>query len=1031
MCAAWITASRLTPPDPPDGALARVWPGAEAPITLLAAGPGYGKSQALAGLLRAAPDGAVRAWLACDAYDADAAEFFHHLLAAVRLAVPGAGAALEAALAGGRSEPRALWERLFADLAAYGGPGAWLAIDDLHLLAEGLPDVLAGLGPALGRLPAGVRLLLATRKQLALPLARLEAQGRVARLGLAELAFTPEDAARFAAARGVAPDALLAEALAGWPLGWDLATRAGIDPAAARERLLTGAGALADYVAEERYRAHAPERQAFMREAAQLEAITPDAMRAVFGRGDAAPTLEQLAADHLVDSHEGGAVRVFPPYVRAFLMAESRRVDPAPVRAGWQDRAAAWYEGQDRPDLALAHRLAAEDWPRAAALLARVAPAMRFSGRHAALARWLAAFPGAIADAEPALLLARGHALARTGATQEALACYQRAREAYVAAGDAAGEVKALVRLAYVALVSHDLAQAGPLLLAAQARQADAEPVDLADLHLSRGFIAEQRGDPELMRECHEAVLAVPAGRDVDVAASHAVALLNLYTAHLNAGDLEQADAACARAVAVADAWGFRPYAIFAAFLRAHLALAIGQPEAADQALRGLPATWREALDWHDLGCAETILGERLQQAGDHKAAEEAFHKATAVFTEAGFAQGLKLVAERQAWLALARKSYPRVAAIVAGARLGDGSLYDWAPRLPAARALDLAGQSAAAVAGLDAAIAGFEGLGAGLHATRARLFRAAARARLGDAAGARADREAAEAAIAERGWGFLHGQDQALWQDLAGLDAPPADAAPTPSRRGTSRLVTPGTPPLDIKLLGPLEARVDGVLVDQWVRRKAQLVLAALALYPRGLALPELAELMGGEEAAGSRFTALKVAISYLRHALEPTLPKGAPSAFVGLEHERYQLVAGSAAIDVRAFEVALDAGDRAGALALYRGNLLDEPFFQRYFEAEREQLRGRAVAAALALAAAQRATGELAAAEGVLSRIAAIAQTDEAPYEALMDLYLAAGLPEKARQAYWDCRKARKAQLGLPPSDELEGRYRAIATR
>ena len=322
---------------------------------------------------------------------------------------------------------------------------------------------------------------------------------------------------------------------------------------------------------------------------------------------------------------------------------------------------------------------------------------------------------------------------------------------------------------------------------------------------------------------------------------------------------------------------------------------------------------------------------------------------------------------------------------------------------------------------------------------------------------------------MAAHGYGFLRGQDQLLWEELGapsgGPPSPPwrgplplSNRPTSPPREGTSLLhptVEPrpllpgggrgaagrgegagradegarGTPEaLDLHLLGALEARVDGVLVDQWVRRKAQLALAALALYPRGLALAELAELMGGEEAAGGRFTTLKVAISYLRHALEPHLPKGAPSRFVLLEGERYRLAAGEVRLDVRDFEAAIAADDHAAALALYRGNLLDEPFFQRYFEAEREKARGQAVAAALALAGAKRAMGDASGAEAVLTRIAAIAGTDEAPYQALMDLHLAASRPEKARQAYWDCRKARKAQLGLPPSDELEAAYRAL---
>ena len=87
MTAPWIAASRLAPPDPPDGALDRRFP-ADAAVTVLAGGPGAGKSQALAAMLRAAPAGAVKVWLACDPYDADAGELFHHLLAALRQAVP-------------------------------------------------------------------------------------------------------------------------------------------------------------------------------------------------------------------------------------------------------------------------------------------------------------------------------------------------------------------------------------------------------------------------------------------------------------------------------------------------------------------------------------------------------------------------------------------------------------------------------------------------------------------------------------------------------------------------------------------------------------------------------------------------------------------------------------------------------------------------------------------------------------------------------------------------------------------------------
>ncbi len=1054
MTAPWIAEGRLRPPDPPPYAVARPRFVAAPVLTVLAAGPGYGKTHALAGLLAGAPEGAITAWLACDPFDADPAEVFHHLLAAVRVQVPGFGAEIEALLAGGKVDARQLWTRLFAGLAAYGGPGAWLALDDAHHLAEAGSELLKGLATALERLPPGVRVLVATRRKLALPAARLAAQGRARVLGPEALAFDEAEAAAFSAVRGFLPDATLAAELAGWPLGWVLVTDlgAGLDATRRRERL--AAGALADYVAEELYRAHDAETRAFLRAASWLEELGPEDVRLVTGAPDVAVRLERLEIEHVVTAHDGGLVYRFPPHVRAFLREASRREDAPATRAGWLAAVAERHEAGGRPEAALPYRMAMEDWPAAARACAQAFPAMRFSGRHAAIARWLAAFPREVAEQEPTVLIWRGHARARAGDHVEALDLYSRARSAFEAAGDLAGVVKALVRLTYVALMENDLKRAGPLLMQAQARQADALAEDLADLHASRGFIAEQRGDLALMRECHEEVLAVPAGRDVEVAASHAVALINLYTAHLNLGDLDAAERAAARAVAVAGEWGFHPYGIFASFLRAHLALLRGSPEGADEALRGLPATWRDVLDWHDLGCADTILGQLLAARGDLAGADEAFKRAVATFEAAGFAQGLKLVAERQAWLALQRRQLARVAAIVAGVELTGGSLYDVAPRLPAARALDLAGRPGEAIALLDAALAEFEGLGAKLHAVRARLFRAAARLRAGQAEGARADLAAAEAVMAAQGYGFLREQDQLLWEELDSLRSSPEfrvpsseleaatvrdvardDARDQAIRELGTRNSGLGTKPattneaiLQLNLLGTLEARVGGVLVDQWVRRKAQLALAALALYPRGLALPELAELMGGEEPGGGRFTTLKVAISYLRHALEPHLAKGAPSRFVLLEGERYRLGWDHVRLDMADFEAALAAGDRARAIALYRGNLLDEPFFQRYFEAEREKARGQAVAAALALAGEKRQAGDAAAAENVLTRIAGITGTDEAPYQALMDLYLAAGLPEKARQTYWDCRKARKAQLGLPPSEEIEAAYRAL---
>src|SRR5687768_3875374 len=105
----WILQSKLQPPSPPSGWLRRGLR-ADAPVTLLVAGPGYGKTL---GLLDAMTDaegaGARTVWYSLDAPDADVATFFHHLIAGVQAHIPQFGETVRALLAGDRRDPRLLW----------------------------------------------------------------------------------------------------------------------------------------------------------------------------------------------------------------------------------------------------------------------------------------------------------------------------------------------------------------------------------------------------------------------------------------------------------------------------------------------------------------------------------------------------------------------------------------------------------------------------------------------------------------------------------------------------------------------------------------------------------------------------------------------------------------------------------------------------------------------------------------------------------------------------------------------------------
>ena len=55
-------------------------------------------------------------------------------------------------------------------------------------------------------------------------------------------------------------------------------------------------------------------------------------------------------------------------------------------------------------------------------------------------------------------------------------------------------------------------------------------------------------------------------------------------------------------------------------------------------------------------------------------------------------------------------------------------------------------------------------------------------------------------------------------------------------------------------------------------------------------------------------------------------------------------------------------------------------------------------------------------------------LAPCEEEIYVRLMRHHLAAGRPERVRQAYWDCRKALKGRLGIAPSDDFERAFREL---
>ena len=173
--------------------------GLTGPITLISAPTGFGKTTLLSEWLAQVQAAGHRvAWLSLDAADSDPLQLLRYLVAAGRTLAPRFGEGVLALIQNPAPQrPQAaalttLMTLLVNDLAAL-PPGSILILDDYHLL-QGQP-VHEAMGFLFDHLPEQVHVVIATREDPPLPLARMRARRQITELRAADLRFTPDEAA--------------------------------------------------------------------------------------------------------------------------------------------------------------------------------------------------------------------------------------------------------------------------------------------------------------------------------------------------------------------------------------------------------------------------------------------------------------------------------------------------------------------------------------------------------------------------------------------------------------------------------------------------------------------------------------------------------------------------------------------------------------------------------------------------------------------------------------------------------------------
>ena len=401
-------------------------------LTLIAAPAGFGKST-LVSAWRAAggPAAMPVGWIGLDAADNDPLRFWSYVLAALEGVAPGV--AMRAIGALQSPQPPPLDVVLTGVLNALNDPvdrpDVVLVLDDYHVITN--PRIQEDLAWFLDYLPPRLHVVMLTRADPPLPLARLRARGDLVEVRADDLRFSAEETALLLAATEqltLADDE--AEALAarseGWAAGLQLAALALRDRPDRREFLATFSGSnrfIVDYLASEVLGRLPAGELDFLLRTSILQRLSGDLCDAVLADGPAgvrppsAATLEALERRNLFvvpldeQRHWFRYHHLFADVLRQRLTLST---PPDEIR-GLHARASTWHEEHGLAEQAIDHAIAAEDWGPAARLLEHHALRVIVGGRVQTVLGWIERVPAGLLSTFPRLAIARALALLFAG----------------------------------------------------------------------------------------------------------------------------------------------------------------------------------------------------------------------------------------------------------------------------------------------------------------------------------------------------------------------------------------------------------------------------------------------------------------------------------------------------------------------------------------------------------------------------------------------------------------------------------------
>jgi LuxR family transcriptional regulator, maltose regulon positive regulatory protein len=398
-------------------------------LTLVSAPAGFGKTTLVSEWL--AGCGKRAAWLSLDEGENDPAGFLAYLVAALQTISKNIGDGVLGALQSPGSPPiDSILTTLLNDISTM--PDDFiLVLDDCHVLgARETDNALAFL---VEHLPPRMHLVLATREDPQLPVARMRARGQLTELRAADLRFTPTEAADFlnqVMGLGLSAEdiAALEARTEGWIAGLQLAaiSMRGHQDAAAFIRSFTGSHRFVlDYLVVEVLQRQSERIQAFLLRTSILDRLCGPLCDAVLGSPPASgqETLEYLERANLFIVPLDNERRwyryhhLFAELLRQRLQQGAASGNEEGGVAEYHARASRWYEDHGLDIEAFRHAAAADDIERAERIIGGKGIPLHFRGAVVAILGWLASLPKSVLDARPSLCVRYASLLLTAGKT--------------------------------------------------------------------------------------------------------------------------------------------------------------------------------------------------------------------------------------------------------------------------------------------------------------------------------------------------------------------------------------------------------------------------------------------------------------------------------------------------------------------------------------------------------------------------------------------------------------------------------------